>query len=105
MPQPVIMGGVPFVHHEIAGTVALEAIWYMDNWENMVIEDLNYSDLRYVDAKNHDLHERLQAVKEYRQRLHKGLLLPRKAMVSVSHWIYDFMAQIVRYGKMMQTQR
>ena len=62
----------------------MEGIRYMETWENMVVEDLTYSELRYIEAQSKDLCQKLATVPEDKENLQKCLLLTVETMVSFS---------------------
>lgn len=93
--QRIVMEGVLSTDSEIAEeSVALEGIRYMENLENVVVEDLNFSELKYVQEHNRDLQAKLEAAEEDNLAQRAGLRLPLTAMIGISHRMYDLSDEV-----------
>lgn len=84
----VKLGGVEAVDSVIAEeSAAREAIRFIELWEDVEVEDLHYSELKYVEEIRDDLYKKLEAARKDNVNLQRGLSLATSRMISFSNQI------------------
>lgn len=95
--QPVKIGGAESEDPEIAEeSAAREGIRFVESWENMDVEDLHYSELRYLKETREDLISKLKSSEEDKEKLIRGLGFAASRMVAFSKQMFGIAANNLR---------
>lgn len=87
--RAVKIGGAGSVDSEVAEeSAAREGIRFVESWEGMEVEDLHYSELRYMKETREDLISKLKSSEEDKENLIRGLGRAASRMVAFSNQMF-----------------